>query len=127
MLVHAHDEHFKEAPEDHECLTLCGERTWVGVSRDTDIMSWKNEVVITTIMSHHVKAFVCIGTYPHPQVARNLVNSQYRMARFIRKHRDPFVARLYMANPDEMRRGRAGEVSMWLTYNEWLEKRAADG
>ena len=65
--------------------------------------------------------FVCIGKHRHAQIAENLVNSMHRMDRFVRKHRYPFIARLYMANEDERRRRKAGEVRMWLTYAAWRD------
>ena len=121
MAVHAHHEHFAHAPDDDEWLVLCGERGWIGVSRDKDILNLK-DIAVTTIMQHGVKAFVCIGQYRHPRIARNIVNSRHRMARWVRKYREPFIARLYMASEDEIRRGKSGEVKMWLTYTKWLEK-----
>jgi hypothetical protein len=125
MLVEAHDTHYSNrVPDDEEWLRLCGERGWVGLSRDKE-MQWK-DIAVTTVMTYGVKAFVCIGKWPHPQIAQNIVNSRNRMDRVVRKHPFPFIARLYMADDDARRRGKAGEVKLWLTYPRWLELKAAE-
>ena len=78
MQVEPHNVHFPDTvPQDHEWLGLCGNRGWVGLSKDKK-MSWK-DIVVRTIMIHRVKVFVCIGKYPHRQIAENLVNSRHRM------------------------------------------------
>ena len=126
MQVEPHNVHFPNTvPDDHVWLGLCGNKGWVGLSRDKE-MGWK-DIVVRTIMNQRVKAFVCIGKHPHARIAENLVNSMHRMDRLVRKHRDPFIARLYMANEDERRRRKAGNVRMWLTYAAWRDRESQLG
>jgi hypothetical protein len=123
MRVEAHDTHFPDAPPDDPVwLAFIARHGWIGITTDKQISLTEAET--HAVMSNGVKLFICIGRSPYTKIAENIANSQHRMARYIRKHRDPFIARLYMANDDEMRRHRAGQVKVYLTYEEWIERQA---
>jgi hypothetical protein len=123
MLVEPHNDHFQDEnpPDDHEWLRFVANRGWVGLTHDKRIRL--TEVSTETLMTAGAKVFVCIGEYPFPQIAENIVNSRHRMDRFVRKLHEPFIACLYMASDDERRRRIAGEVRVKLTRDEWLSRR----
>ena len=60
------------------------------------------------------------GLSPRPLRPVGPVNSKHSMEQFIHKHRRiAFIARLYMAPPQQFERGRSGAIKMYLTHAEW--------
>lgn len=75
-------------------------------------------------MEMGVQLFVCIGDWPHVQLAENLVNSLARVERHLQKERQPFIARVYMAKSEDRFKGKGGEVKLWLTHAQWGEEQS---
>lgn len=126
MHVEPHDTHFPGgAPDDPVWIKFAARMGWIGLTTDKD-MSTFNDVALTTLMLNGGRGFVCIGSHnPFPKIAKNIVNSRYKMNQFVHKHRrkSAWVARLYMASGDQMRRGKGGEIKMYLTYAEWRARK----
>jgi hypothetical protein len=55
-----------------------------------------------------------IGKGPHSAFAATLLKMHLKMVRFIGRHRDPFIAKVYQDQ---------SHLEMWVTYNQWLEDR----
>ena len=124
MTVQPHDTHFPATPPgDPEWLQFVGERRWIGISADKEMSL--SDLAMRSLMTYQAKAFICIGAGKHGfrKMAENVVNSQHSMEQFIHKHRRiAFVARLYMAPPEQFKIGRAGPIKMYLTHAEWQER-----
>jgi hypothetical protein len=120
MLIEPHEDHFRHNAADEKWLAALNSRAWIGLTRDKSIQL--SELAVTALMSSGSKLFVCVGTHSHEKLARNILHSRHKLDQFVRKHRYPFIARLYMAKPERFERGKGGEIKMWKTEAEWLRE-----
>lgn len=120
MLVESHGAHFKPTASDAEWLGELNAKGWVGLSKDKAISF--SPLAVATIMTSGAKLFICVGKATHYRLARNILHSRHKLDQFVRKHNQPFIARLYMAPDHKYEREKAGEIKMWKTRTEWLEE-----
>lgn len=73
-------------------------------------------------MQSEVQLFVMIGQYTHKRLAQNFVHSRSRVEAWVRRYDEPFIARLYVPTEKRFEQQKAGELRMWLTYEQWLEE-----
>lgn len=121
MEVEAHGTHFRPTAEDHKWLGRLAKSGWVGISKDDRIRY--SPLAVETVMRSGSKLFIAIGTYTHEKLAQNILHSRHKLDQFVRKHRDPFIARLYMAPEHKFDRGKGGEIKMWKTAAQWRAER----
>jgi len=126
--VEIHAEHFSEAAAadsvpDTTWLPVVGRNGWVLLTHDRAMRYTSRER--DAIMEHGVRAFMLIGTHKAPEHAENFVRSWHLIERFLRQHRDPFIAKLHHPTPRELERKRkpTGRVEMWLSWEEWRSRR----
>ncbi|MCP3958709.1 MAG: hypothetical protein GY719_12720 [bacterium] len=116
--VEDHNEHFGPTTPDEEWLAFAGERGWVALSRDKRIR--RRSAQTRALMEARVRAFMLVGNATHPELARNIVRTIHRIKRFLRRHREPFIAKISRPNDRDRQLGRPGNVKMWLSYEDWL-------
>jgi hypothetical protein len=113
LLVEAYHEHFRpDNVPDEEWLQFVGERGWVALTHNKRIRYEPDE--LDSLMTHGVKAFFVIGKGPHPALAAAILQNIHRIKRLLRKHREPFAAKVYQSE---------GGVELWITHRQWLEGR----
>lgn len=113
MRVEPYHRHF--APDDvpdRDWLRFVGERGWIALSHNKNIRYEPDE--LDDLMIHGVKAFFIIGKGPHAAFAETIVRNIRRIQRLIRKHEEPFVAKVYQGRE---------EVQLWVTYRQWSDGR----
>ena len=113
LRVEPYHAHF--APDnvpDREWLRFVGEKGWIALSHNKNIRYERHE--LDDLMTHGVKAFFIIGKGPHPAFAEAVVRNLHRIKRLIRRHREPFAAKIYQGRD---------VVDLWVTYREWQEAR----
>jgi hypothetical protein len=121
LRVEPHHSHFPPGTDDHVWLAGVAARGWIPITKDDRIRY--SPLAKAVIMEMGVQLFVCIGDWPHVQLAENLVNSLARVERHLQKERQPFIARVYMAkSEDRFSKGKGGEVKLWLTHAQWVEE-----
>lgn len=107
--------HVHFAPDnvpDREWLRFVGERGWIALSHNKNIRYERDE--LDDLMTHGVKAFFIVGRGPHSAFAETIVQNIHRIERLIRKHDEPFAAKVYQGRKD---------VEIWVTYQQWQEGR----
>lgn len=97
---------------DREWLQFIGERGWIALSHNKHIRYERDE--LDDLMIHEVKAFFIIGKGPHAVFAATVLQNIHRIKRLIRKHDEPFAAKVYQGRKD---------VDLWITYRQWQEAR----
>lgn len=113
LLVEPYHKHFAlDNVPDREWLRFVGERGWVALSHNKHIRYERDE--LDDLMIHGVKAFFIIGKGPHAAFAATLVQNIRKIKRLIRKHKEPFAAKVYQGRD---------EVDLWVTYQQWREQR----
>ena len=118
LRVECHDDHFDDGTPDSKWLSRCGKEGWIAVTRDKRIR--RDDRSIVSIVKSRAKVLTLIGTWPHDELAKNLVNSVYVIEREVQKQLAPFIAKLHMASPEKKRRGKGGEVVMWRDHTALL-------
>lgn len=100
---------------DREWLRFIGERGWIALSHNKNIRYERDE--LDDLMTYGVKAFFIIGKGPHAALAAAVVRNIHRINRMIRKHSEPFAAKIYQGRD---------VVDLWVTYRQWREGRQRD-
>lgn len=121
LRVERHDDHFPPTATDEEWLTEVGRRGWVALSHNKRIRYVSRET--EALMNAGVRAFMLIGKAPHRELAENFVASIQRVEAFLAEHPGPFIAKVYRPSGERAGPDAAGRVSMWLTWEEWVEGR----
>ena len=89
-LVEVHEEHFAHDARDEDWLAVVGSREWIVLTKDDAIRRRPNEQ--RAIRDAAVGAFVVTaGGLAGHDLARILVQALPAMARFVDKHRRPFI------------------------------------
>ena len=118
ILVESHDDHFRHRPNpppDHVWLRMIAERKWIAVTHDARIRYTSRSR--DEIMRSGARALILKGDASPQVLAENFVRTYSRIVRFLRRHREPFIAKVYR-NDRDMTKG--GRVEMWLSYRDWL-------
>lgn len=120
LSVEVHDDHFTIPVDDDIWLELCGQRGWIALTKDTRI-TYQSRIAKEIIMRLNVPVFVLIGVWSHPRLAQNFVNTISGVGAALERHGNKgFIARVHMQSDDDrFRRGNAGQVKDWLTYQQW--------
>jgi predicted nuclease of predicted toxin-antitoxin system len=100
-IVHIHDDYFPPDARDEQWLTHVGRKGWVVLTKDHRIR-YRN-LERTALMQAGVGAFILtVGDLQGDEMARIFVDALPAIAKFLRKHKKPFIAKV----------GRIGSVSM---------------
>ena len=113
LTVERHADHFAHNTADEVWLEEIGNRGWIALSHDHRIRYKPNER--DAVMRHGVALLVIVGKAPFPDLARSFVNTLPRIEEFVKRHKRPFVAKVYRPSQVELaRRSTAiGRVELW--------------
>ncbi len=113
LTVERHDSHFAPKTPDDVWLETIGRNGWIALSHDRRIRYKPNER--DAVMRHGVGLLVIVGKAPFPDLARAFVTSVVVVEDFLRRHRPPFIAKVYRPSPAEAMRRKAapGRVQLW--------------
>ena len=113
LTVERHEDHFAPEAADETWLEAVGKRGWIALTHDRRIRYKPNER--DAVMRHGVPLLVIVGATPFPDLARAFVATLPRIERFLRRHKPPFIAKVYRPSPAETaRRSDApGRVELW--------------
>ena len=113
LTVERHTDHFAPDTPDEVWLATIGERGWIGLTHNRRIRYTPNER--DAVMRHGVGLLVIVGAVPFPELARSFVASLSSIEHFLRRHKPPFIAKVYRPSPAETaRRSTApGRVELW--------------
>lgn len=100
-IVHIHDDYFLPNAKDEDWLTQVGLNGWIVLTKDHRIR-YRN-IERAALMRAGVGAFILtVGDLQGEEMAEIFVKALPAIARFLRKHKKPFIAKV----------GRNGSVSM---------------
>jgi hypothetical protein len=113
LTVERHADHFADDTPDHVWLESVGKQGWIALTHDQRIRYKPNER--DAVMRHRVALLVIVGAAPFPDLARAFVTSRAVIENFLRRHRPPFIAKVYRPSPAETaRRSTApGRIELW--------------
>lgn len=102
--VEVHAAHFTPNATDEEILRFVGERGWVFLSKDENIMRRKAER--QALLDAHVAAFILnMGNAKGPVIAAAFVSALDRMTRICRTHERPVLATVSSSGAVAVREG----------------------
>lgn len=113
--VEIHDDHFSQDTEDIDWFRSVGRNGWIVISRNHK--QKRVDIEREVWMTSGIRGFYIIGQWPFPDLAQNLVNNKHRLVKFLNKHTDPFMAKVYM--PTKSASSKPGEIKMWYSYKDW--------
>ncbi len=115
LTVERHADHFAHDTPDETWLEDIGKRGWIALTHDRRIRYKPNE--LNAVVQHRVALLVIVGKAPFPDLARTFVTSLPIVENFLRRHKPPFIAKVYRPSPAETaRRGTApGRVELWYS------------
>lgn len=105
--LEVHLDHFPQGAEDKDWLGEVGRRGWILLTLDARLRY--NRLERDAIMNHGVAAFVLVGGQSHAEKAATFLEARNRILRFLRRHRPPFIAKIYAG----------GRVKLWLDQESW--------
>ena len=110
--VERHSDHFVDHAKDEEWIVEVGKRGWAVVTHDKRIRYKPNE--LAAVKAAGIALFVLSGKVSHAILARNFINTIDRIEAFIRKHKRPFIATIYLPPPSERRKrpDEAGRIEL---------------
>lgn len=92
-IVHIHDDYFPPNAKDEDWLTQVGRNSWIVLTKDHRIR-YRN-LEREALMNAGVGAFILTaGDLQGDEMAEIFVKALPAMAKFLRKHRKPFIARV---------------------------------
>lgn len=112
--VEGHGDHFRDDAKDEDWIVEVGKRGWAVVTRDKRIRYKPNE--LAAVKTAGIAMFVLSGKAPHAVLAQNFVNTIDRVEAFVFKHERPFIAKVYLPSPSELKRkpNADGKVELWM-------------
>ena len=115
LTVERHADHFAHDTPDETWLEAVGKRGWIALTHDRRIRYKPNER--DAVMRHGVALLVIVGAAPFSDLARAFMTSIPAVQYFLRRHRPPFIAKVYRPSPAETaRHGSAtGRVELWYS------------
>ena len=112
--VERHVDHFPDNARDQDWIPTVAARGWYIVTRDWHIRY--RPIERDAVMQSRAGMFVLIGQAPHPELARNFVNTLSRIAVFTEAHPLPFIAKVYRPSPQTLvAQGKPGRVELWFS------------
>jgi hypothetical protein len=102
-----HLDHFAQGAEDQSWLREVAKRGWVLLTLDARLRY--NRLERDAIMEHGLAAFIVAGGQSHGEKAEIFLQARNRVLRFLRRHRAPFIAKIYAG----------GKVDLWLDEETW--------
>lgn len=105
-----HLDHFAQGAEDQDWLKEVGNRGWVLLTLDARLRY--NRLERDAIMEHGLAAFIVAGGRSHAEKAEIFLKARNRLDRVLRRHRPPFIAKIYAG----------GKVEMWLDEAAWRRR-----
>jgi hypothetical protein len=113
LTVERHEDHFASDAADQTWLEAVGKHGWIALTHDRRIRYKPNER--DAVMRHGVALLVIIGAAPFPDLGRAFVTTLPRIEDFLRRHKPPFIAKVYRPSPAETARASTapGRVDLW--------------
>lgn len=113
LTVERHADHFAHDTPDETWLEAVGRRGWIALTHDRRIRYKPNER--DAVMRHGVALLVIVGAAPFPDLARAFVSSIPAIEHFLRRHKPPFIAKVYRPSPADTAQNKAapGRVELW--------------
>jgi len=109
-----HSDYFKDNASDQEWISMAGKKGWFCLSHNKKIryISTQKEAVKRS----RVGLFLLVGHTDNRELAKNFINTIYKVKRFIKKNKRPFIAKIYRSskmheNPNIKR---SGDVKLWV-------------
>jgi len=96
LSVERHDSHFNpwKIVEDHEWISLCARRGWIGVTSDRRIRG--NPLVQRAIIGGQARVLINIGKATHAEKGANFVASLGLIFAFLDSTPAPWIAKVYL-------------------------------
>lgn len=118
LSIRAYHEQFP-SPEtpDPTWIEFVGKQRWIAITHDRTIR-YTSEAV-DALMEAGTKTFVLIGKHAHPKLAESFLRALPQIKRLIKKHDEPFIAKVYTVNPDTSKAKPTARI--WYTRTQWRE------
>jgi hypothetical protein len=115
LKVERHADHFAHDTPDETWLEEIGKRGWIALTHDRRIRYKPNE--LNAVVQHRVALLVIVGGAPFPDLARAFVTSLPVVENFLRRHKPPFIAKVFRPTPAEIARRRTapGRIELWFS------------
>ncbi len=115
-----HNDRFGPTTPDGEWLAFVGSRGLVAITRDRLA---RHSLETRQLTESRARVLVLVGAAPHAELADNLIATLPRIRRFLKKNEGPFIAKVSRPNERDRRLGRPGRIRMWLSYEDWKNRR----
>lgn len=111
LSVERHDSHFNpwKIVEDHEWVSLCARRGWIGVTSDRRIRG--NPLVQRAIVGGQARVLINIGKATHAEKGANFIASLGLIFAFLDSTPAPWIAKVYL---------RREGVRLWFSADSHL-------
>jgi PIN like domain len=113
LTAERHADHFAPDTPDEVWLAEVGKRGWIALTHDRRIRYKPNER--DAVVRHGVALLVIVGKAPFAELASNFVATLPRIEDFLRRHRPPFIAKVYRPASAETTRHTSapGRIERW--------------
>ena len=99
--VQIHDDHFRQETPDEEWLREVGQRSWIVLTKDTQIRYRAHERA--ALMQAGVRTFVLVAkNLSGREMADVLVKALPAIRRFVANHQPPFIAKVTRSSAASM-------------------------
>lgn len=114
IAVERHSAHFAPSTRDEEWIAEVASQGWVAVSHDKAISRRPNER--QAVLDARLALLIVIGAVPYAQLAESFVATRARIDAFVRRHKPPYIARIYRPTPADLakKRNPVGRIEHWL-------------
>ena len=124
IAVERHDAHFTDNhTSDDTWLQMVGGKRWFAISKDKRIRYRQNER--DAVMEAGVGLFLVVGQASHQALAENFADCIHKIQNFSKKHKPPFIAKVYQPSSEQKLRGshKKGRVELYLSHTDWKRAR----
>lgn len=113
MHVETHAAHFADNAPDEIWLPEVARFGWVVVTHDARMRYKTNE--LDAIMNNRVALLLVVGSAPHSELALSFLRTREKIERFVARATPPYIAKIFRAEPRELRRNplAPGRIEHW--------------
>jgi hypothetical protein len=109
-----HSDYFKDNASDQEWISMAGKKGWFCLSHNKKIRYVP--IQKEAVKQSRVGLFLLVGHTNNRELAENFIATIYKVKKFIKKNKRPFIAKIYRSSKmyKSSNRKRPGDVKLCL-------------